>query len=212
MQNLCNSTLYVDIDQVHLLFTSQRNMRCQFNIHTTRSKQLMLFFNEMCIEQTRDCQSIFLEIDDGRSRDDPFITGEPSRGKTNSLHMRKIKAQTSLAVTEKLISAFVFTTWIVQFLYFLNPKFSVSSHLQCLYSSVCVRPGQKPYCCFFPRGGLGISFTVLLGFCSDCYLTLACLCEVKQFSRIYIWLSNVVLHRGYLNFSVECMAFISREK
>ena len=35
----------------------------------------MLFFNEMCIEQNRDCQYIFLEIDDGKSRDDPFITG-----------------------------------------------------------------------------------------------------------------------------------------
>ena len=30
----------------------------------------------------------------------------------------------------KLISAFVFATWIVQYLYFLNPKFQASSHLQ----------------------------------------------------------------------------------
>ena len=35
---------------------------------------------------------------------------------------------------------FVFATWIVQFLYFLNPKFPASSHLLCLYSTVCVRP------------------------------------------------------------------------
>ena len=49
--------------------------------------------------------------------------------KTGHLHMRKTKAQISFAVTVKLISAFVFATWIVQFLYFLNPKFPTSSLL-----------------------------------------------------------------------------------
>ena len=49
-----------------------------------------------------------------------------------------------LAVTAKLISAFVFATWIVQFLFYLNPKFQASSHLLWLYSPVCVRPGRKP--------------------------------------------------------------------
>ena len=34
-----------------------------------------------------------------------------------------------VAVIAKLISAFVFTTQIVQFLYYLNPKFQASSHL-----------------------------------------------------------------------------------
>ena len=47
--------------------------------------------------------------------------------------------------TAKLISAFVFATWIVQSLYFLNPKFQASSHLEWLYSLVCVRPGQNPH-------------------------------------------------------------------
>ena len=42
----------------------------------------------------------------------------------------KTKTQFSFAVTAKLISAFVFTTWIAQSLYFLNPKFQASSHLQ----------------------------------------------------------------------------------
>ena len=50
----------------------------------------------------------------------------------------KTKAQISFAVTAKLISAFVFATWIVQFLYFLNSKFPASGHLLCLYSSHCV--------------------------------------------------------------------------
>ena len=36
--------------------------------------------------------------------------------------------------------AFDFATQIVQFLYFLNPKVPASSHLLCLYSSVCVGP------------------------------------------------------------------------
>ena len=52
--------------------------------------------------------------------------------------------QISFAVTVKLISAFVFATRIVQFLYFLNPKFPVSSHLLCLYSWVCVEPVRRP--------------------------------------------------------------------
>ena len=55
----------------------------------------------------------------------------------------KTKTQISCAVTAQLISAFVFATRIVQFLYFLNPKFQVSSHLLWMYSLVCVGPGRK---------------------------------------------------------------------
>ena len=44
----------------------------------------------------------------------------------------------------KLISAFVFATWIVQFRFYLNPKFQASSHLLSLYSPICVGPGRKP--------------------------------------------------------------------
>ena len=56
----------------------------------------------------------------------------------------KTKTQISFAVTAKLISAFVFATRIVQFLFYLNPKFQASSHLLWLYSPFCVGPGQKP--------------------------------------------------------------------
>ena len=49
----------------------------------------------------------------------------------------------------KWSAPFVFATWIVQYLYFLNTKFQASSHLQWLYSLVWVRPGQKPHCWFF---------------------------------------------------------------
>ena len=41
----------------------------------------------------------------------------------------KTKAQISCAVTAQLICAFVFTAWIVQLLFFLNPKFQASSLL-----------------------------------------------------------------------------------
>ena len=41
-----------------------------------------------------------------------------------------------------------YAKWTEQFLYFLNPKFPVSSHLLCLYSSFCVGPVQKPHCWF----------------------------------------------------------------
>ena len=57
----------------------------------------------------------------------------------------KTKVQISFAVTAKLISAFVFATQIVPF---LNQKIPSSSHLLCLYSSVCVGPILKPYCLF----------------------------------------------------------------
>ena len=40
----------------------------------------------------------------------------------------KTKAKTNFAETVKLISVFVFTTWIVQFLFFLNLKFQASSY------------------------------------------------------------------------------------
>ena len=39
----------------------------------------------------------------------------------------------------------VFTTKVVQLLYFLSPKFQASSHLLWLYSPVCVGPGRKSW-------------------------------------------------------------------
>ena len=41
--------------------------------------------------------------------------------------------------------AFVFTTRIVQFLFYLNPKFQASSSFLCLYRLVCVGPVRKPH-------------------------------------------------------------------
>ena len=57
------------------------------------------------------------------------VRNEPVREKTNNLHGRKQRRRSasSFAVTAKLISAFVFTTWIVQYLFYLNPKFQASS-------------------------------------------------------------------------------------
>ena len=63
---------------------------------------------------------------------------EPPHGKTNNLHGRK-----RFALIVKLISAFVFTTRIVQLLFFLNSKFQAFYLLLQLYSLVCVGPGQK---------------------------------------------------------------------
>ena len=68
---------------------------------------------------------------------------EPCLEKNRIFTYAKTKAQISFAVAAKLISAFVFATRIVQFLYFLNPKFTASSHLLC-YSRLCVGPGRKP--------------------------------------------------------------------
>ena len=53
----------------------------------------------------------------------------------------------------KVISAFVFATRIVQFLFYLNPKFQDSSNLLSLHSPVCVGPGRKPRRPVFSRRG-----------------------------------------------------------
>ena len=53
---------------------------------------------------------------------------EPRHEITGFLHMRKQRHRSVVAVTAQLISAFVFTIRIAQSLYFLNPKFQVSSH------------------------------------------------------------------------------------
>ena len=66
----------------------------------------------------------------------------------------------STAVTTKLISAFVFATRIVPFLYFINLKFQASSHLLWLYSPVCVGPSRKPRRpVFSQRGSIRCGFS-----------------------------------------------------
>ena len=62
--------------------------------------------------------------------------------------MGKNKDADQLRGYAKLISAFVFATQIVQVLFYLNPKFQVSSSFLCLYRSVCVGPVRKPHCWF----------------------------------------------------------------
>ena len=52
--------------------------------------------------------------------------------------------QISFAVNVELIRAFVFATRIVQFLFYLHPKFQASSSFLCLYSPVCVGPVWEP--------------------------------------------------------------------
>ena len=71
----------------------------------------------------------------------------------------KTKAQISCAVTAQLISAFVFNTYIVQSLFFLNPKFKTSNHLLWLYSLVCVGPGREPGRQVFSQRGSFISMS-----------------------------------------------------
>ena len=56
----------------------------------------------------------------------------------------KTEVQIICIGTAQLISAFVFTTQIIQSLYFLHPKFQASSHPVWLHSQVCVGPGWKP--------------------------------------------------------------------
>ena len=56
----------------------------------------------------------------------------------------KTKTQISFEVTAKLISAFVFASWIVHVpLLSKSPKFQASNHLLWLHSPVCVGPTRK---------------------------------------------------------------------
>ena len=82
----------------------------------------------------KECQSVFKILH--------TLMSCLMRKPTICISMRK---QRRRSASQKLMGAFVFATWIVQFLYFLNPKFPFSSHLLCMYSSVCVRPNWKPH-------------------------------------------------------------------
>ena len=78
--------------------------------------------------------------------------------------------QISVAVTAKLISAFVFDTRIIQSLYFPNPKFKASSHLLWLYSPVCVGPGHKLRRPIFSQRGS--NYMGVLAWCQKNFLLL----------------------------------------
>ena len=82
--------------------------------------------------------------------------------------MRKQRHNQLCSLPAQLISAFVFTTGIVQFLFFLNSKFQASSLFLRLYRPVCVGPSQKPRRPVFSRHGsyLRISKICLLNRCS----------------------------------------------
>ena len=108
--------------------------------------------------------------------------------------------------TAKLISAFVFAIWIVQFLYYLNLKFQASSHLLWLYSPVCVGPGRKPRRPdFSKRGSFNFieAFGKLLKFEEDIF------CEEKislfffQIRQSNIWPGSKFLSdHGFLTLSM----------
>ena len=59
--------------------------------------------------------------------------------------------------------ALVFTTWIIQSLYFLNSKFQASSYLLWLDSPVCVGPGRKPRRPVFSQRGSIYLYKTLSG-------------------------------------------------
>ena len=99
---------------------------------------------------------IFLHAISCEFIDRNLIQNEPRHQKTVFLAYAKTKTQISFTVTAKLISAFVFTTRIVQSLFYLNLKFQVSSHLLWLYSPVCVGPGWKPRRPVFSQRGSNI--------------------------------------------------------
>ena len=92
------------------------------------------------------------------------------------------------------ISAFVFPTWIVQFIYFLNPKFPASKHPQCLYSSVCVGPVLKPQC-WFSHKVPHFSLHQMLHYTSTSSQMHHVVCYSIPNIEIWAILSDLCLHR-----------------
>ena len=56
----------------------------------------------------------------------------------------KNKGTDQLCRNCQLISAFVFATQILQWLFFFNPKFQPFSHLLYVHMPICVRPCREP--------------------------------------------------------------------
>ena len=80
-----------------------------------------------------------------------YTTGKIDQRENESMyHMSLVMRNPAFCICEnkdadqQLISAFAFAARIVQFLYFLNPKFQASRHLMWLYSRVNGGPGRKP--------------------------------------------------------------------
>ena len=62
-----------------------------------------------------------------------------------------------------------FATRIVQFLFFLNPKFQASSSFLSLYRPVCVGPGRKPRRPVFSRRGSYVNIITKVKDLLKCY-------------------------------------------
>ena len=86
---------------------------------------------------------------------------ELPHGKTNNLHTRKQRRRSAsqylnCEADQRLCFRCTDSTIPV---YFLNPKFPASSHLLCLYSSVCVGLCSEATLLVFPRGGSNVKAT-----------------------------------------------------
>ena len=89
MDLYCGETINVGAHhQIRLKLTSSSaydsNMHCEVTLKTDWSRRMMFFFKAMNIEQSDNCQDDFLEIDDGSSRSDPYITGNEITGWTST--------------------------------------------------------------------------------------------------------------------------------
>ena len=106
----------------------------------------------------------------------------------------KTKAQISCTVTAQLISAFVFAARIVHSLFFLNPKFQVSSPFLRLYRQVCVGPGRKSWRPVFSRLGssYNLFFAAHLLLHEYCYrdFPISCLLLFMAIETIFFLLGN----------------------
>ena len=80
----------------------------------------------------------------------------------------------------------------MSFLYFLNSKFPVSSHLLCLYSLVCVGPVRKPHR-WFSCEAAHLSLTVTL---AESVLVKTFFKERISYSSSGLWCTIVTMPSG----------------
>ena len=115
---------------------------CPLNTLGIFSEVKILEFSD---EKKNDVFLIF-----GQHSDCGYTLETPRRGGSNQ-YLQSTVFESKLcprmrkpAVTTQLISAFVFATMKVLFLFYLYPKFQTSSFMLSMYNLVRVGPGRKP--------------------------------------------------------------------
>ena len=80
MDDWCGNTIKVENHQMHFKLTANpayaRNMSCKVTLKVNATSRMMIYFDDMDIEQSGTCEYDYLEMDDGISRYNSYIAGK----------------------------------------------------------------------------------------------------------------------------------------